>query len=78
MRRAGAKGKSDAEVDAFQKTFGGSGGSIRTPEPNAGRRHAFLDRPPPLARAAVSPGVEAVLHGPDGRDNLNVVDPAHY
>jgi glucose/arabinose dehydrogenase/cytochrome c5 len=78
-RRLGAKGKTDAEVAEFQKTFGGfwrfdanklnqrqaDGARFST-----GHRHSLA-----LAWHPTSKNFFMVQMG---RDNLNVVDPAHY
>jgi glucose/arabinose dehydrogenase/cytochrome c5 len=78
-RRKGAKGKPDAEVVEFQKTFGG----FWRFDPNklnqtqadgtrfsTGHRHALALQFQPTSKNFFIVQM--------GRDNLNVVDPAHY
>lgn len=78
-RRLGAKGKSDAEVAEFQQTYGG----FWRFDPNrlnqtqadgtrfsTGHRHALALQWHPRSKQFFMVQM--------GRDNLNVVDPAHY
>jgi glucose/arabinose dehydrogenase/cytochrome c5 len=78
-RRLGAKGKTDAEVAEFQKTFGGfwrfDANKLNQTQADGtrfatGHRHALA-----LARHPISKQFFMVQMG---RDNLNVVAPAHY
>ena len=78
-RRLGAKGKSDAEVAEFQKTFGGFW-RFDANKPNqtqadgtrfsTGHRHALALQWHPASKHFFMVQM--------GRDNLNVVDPVHY
>ena len=78
-RRFGAKGKTDAEVAEFQKTYGG----FWRFDPNklnqtqadgtrfsTGHRHSLALQFHPVSKNFFMAQM--------GRDNLNVVDPAHY
>lgn len=79
-RRKGAKGKTDAEVTAFQKTYGGFW-RFDPAKPNqtqaadgvrfsTGHRHSL--------GLAWHPTSKAFFMVQMGRDGLNVVDPVHY
>jgi glucose/arabinose dehydrogenase/mono/diheme cytochrome c family protein len=78
-RRLGATGKTDAEVTAFQETYGGfwQFDATRLNQTQAdgkrfatGHRHAVC--------LAWNPISQAYFMVQMGRDNLNVVDPVHY
>src|SRR4051812_10287399 len=78
-RRAGAKGKTDAEVAEFQKTYGGFWRFDANKENqhqadgrrfSTGHRHSLA-----LAWHPVGKNFFMVQMG---RDNLNIVDPVHY
>jgi glucose/arabinose dehydrogenase/mono/diheme cytochrome c family protein len=78
-RRKGAKGKTDAEVTEFQKTYGGFW-SFDPAKPNqtqadgvrfsTGHRHSLALQWNPTSKAFFMVQM--------GRDNLNIVDPVHY
>lgn len=78
-RRLGAKGKTDAEVAEFQKTYGGFW-RFDPNRPNqtqadgtrfsTGHRHSLA--------LQWHPGSKNFFMVQMGRDNLNVVDPVHY
>src|SRR3954468_24886137 len=78
-RRPGAKGKTDAEVAEFQKTYGGFW-RFDPDKPNqtqqdgtrfsTGHRHSLALQWQPVSKQFFMVQM--------GRDNLNVVDPVHY
>ena len=78
-RRKGAKGKTDAEVTAFQKTYGGFW-RFDPAKPNqtqadgvrfsTGHRHSLALQWHPTSKAFFMAQM--------GRDGLNTIDPAHY
>ena len=78
-RRKGAKGKTDAEVAAFQKTYGGfwrfDASKLNQTQADGvrfstGHRHSLALQFHPVSKQFFMAQM--------GRDNLNVVDPIHY
>jgi glucose/arabinose dehydrogenase/cytochrome c5 len=78
-RRLGAKGKTDAEVAEFQKTYGGfwrfDANKLNQTQADGtrfstGHRHALALQWHPTSKQFFMAQM--------GRDNLNVVDPVHY
>jgi glucose/arabinose dehydrogenase/mono/diheme cytochrome c family protein len=78
-RRPGAKGKTDAEVAEFQKTYGGfwrfDANKLNQTQADGvrfstGHRHSLALQWHPVSRQFFMVQM--------GRDNLNVVDPVHY
>lgn len=78
-RRLGAKGKTDAEVTEFQKTYGGfwrfDASKLGQTQADGmrfstGHRHSLA--------LQFHPTSKQFFMAQMGRDNLNVVDPAHY
>lgn len=78
-RRKGAKGKTDAEVAEFQRTYGGfwrfDPNRLNQTQANGtrfstGHRHSLALQFHPVSRQFFMVQM--------GRDNLNVVDPVHY
>jgi glucose/arabinose dehydrogenase/cytochrome c5 len=78
-RRAGAKGKTDAEVAEFQKTYGGfwrfDANKLNQRQSDGtrfstGHRHSLALQWHPVSKQFFMVQM--------GRDNLNIVDPVHY